>query len=201
MLYCGDVPPVSESASAPSQPASVSSPALPSAEDVRALAQLLQDAELSEVAWEDTSGAHTRRVVLRRTLLAAPVAAVSTSEVMDDAYALTGEPLASVMVGAVTVGANGIESVAVQPAATALPALTVASPVVGIFQPAKPPVEVGASVKTGQIVGYVESMRVPNEVRAPSAGVLSALLCLPGQGVEYGQLLFEIAVEPQGVTP
>lgn len=198
VLYCGNVQPVSVSDSAPSQSAFAPPLSLPSAEDVRALARLLREAELSEIAWEDTSGAHAQKLILRRSLLATAQGGASTGqiEIVGSGQPLTAEPLA-----AVTAGAEGIESVSSQPAITALPALTVASPVVGIFQSATPPLEVGATLKAGQILGYVESMRVPNEVRTTSAGVLSAVLCLPGQGVEYGQLLFEITVEPQEVTP
>lgn len=55
--------------------------------------------------------------------------------------------------------------------------------------------EVGAQVKKNQVLGRVEALKIPHEVRAQSAGEVVALLVEDGQGVEYGQDL--ILFQPQ----
>ena len=68
----------------------------------------------------------------------------------------------------------------------------ITSHAVGVFRDAKVPVQVGDEVKPRQVLGSVESLRVPNEVVAPSAGKVLAVSVQHGQGVEYGQTLFVI---------
>ncbi len=71
---------------------------------------------------------------------------------------------------------------------------TAAQPIVatavGVFFAA---CEVGAQVKKNQVLGRVEALKIPHEVRADSAGEVVALLVEDGQGVEYGQdlMLFQ----------
>lgn len=87
------------------------------------------------------------------------------------------------------------------PAASAVPAEpeghTVKSPMVGTFYRssapgAKPFVEVGQTVKTGETVCIIEAMKLLNEIEADSDGVIKAILVENGQPVEYGQPLFII---------
>ena len=70
----------------------------------------------------------------------------------------------------------------------------VTSPLVGTFKPAKKPVELGALVELGQVIGIIEAMKLPNEVTAPCAGKVVEVFVEAGQFVEYGQELF--ALEP-----
>ncbi len=71
----------------------------------------------------------------------------------------------------------------------------VTSPLVGTFKPAKNPVALGALVESGQVIGIIEAMKLPNEVTAPCAGKVVEVFVEEGQFVEYGQELF--ALEPQ----
>jgi len=73
----------------------------------------------------------------------------------------------------------------------------VESPLVGIFyrRPspnAEPFVEVGQSVKEGDILCIIEAMKIMNQVKAPTAGIIEAILIEDGQMVEYGEALFKI---------
>lgn len=73
----------------------------------------------------------------------------------------------------------------------------VKSPMVGTFYRsatpgAKPFVEVGQSVKTGDTVCIIEAMKLLNEIEADRDGVIKAILVENGQPVEYGQPLFVI---------
>ena len=72
------------------------------------------------------------------------------------------------------------------------------SPMVGTFYRqsapgAKPFVEVGQAVKTGETVCIIEAMKLLNEIEADADGVIKEILLENGQPVEYGQPLFVLA--------
>jgi acetyl-CoA carboxylase biotin carboxyl carrier protein len=74
----------------------------------------------------------------------------------------------------------------------------VKSPMVGTFYrtpspDAKPFVEVGQSVKEGEIICIIEAMKLMNEIECDKSGVIKSILVDNGQPVEYGQPLFIIA--------
>jgi acetyl-CoA carboxylase biotin carboxyl carrier protein len=82
------------------------------------------------------------------------------------------------------------------PAATSaeIPGHVVKSPMVGTFYRspspgAKPFVEVGDTVKSGDIICIVEAMKLLNEIECDKDGVISAILVENGQPVEYGEPL------------
>ena len=58
---------------------------------------------------------------------------------------------------------------------------------------AKAFVELGSAVKAGDKILLVEAMKTFNEIVAPRAGTVSAILVEDGQPVEYGQPLLVIA--------
>ncbi|HSD42968.1 MAG TPA: acetyl-CoA carboxylase biotin carboxyl carrier protein [Burkholderiales bacterium] len=71
------------------------------------------------------------------------------------------------------------------------------SPMVGTFYRspspgAKPFVEVGDTVKTGQTVCIIEAMKLLNEIEADRDGVVKAIMVENGQPVEYGEPLLTI---------
>jgi oxaloacetate decarboxylase alpha subunit len=73
----------------------------------------------------------------------------------------------------------------------------VASPIVGTFyrssSPDKPAyVEVGDSVKKGQVLCIIEAMKLMNEIESETAGKVVQVLVENGHPVEYGQPLFVI---------
>jgi acetyl-CoA carboxylase biotin carboxyl carrier protein len=73
----------------------------------------------------------------------------------------------------------------------------VASPMVGTAylapEPgARPFVEVGASVKTGEPLMIIEAMKTMNQIPAPRPGTIIQILVEDGQPVEYGQPLMII---------
>ncbi len=74
---------------------------------------------------------------------------------------------------------------------------TVKSPMVGTFYRAASPeakafVEVGDTIKLGETICIIEAMKILNEIEADRAGVVTQILCVNGQAVEYGQPLFVI---------
>ncbi|MBN9446400.1 MAG: acetyl-CoA carboxylase biotin carboxyl carrier protein, partial [Bosea sp.] len=74
---------------------------------------------------------------------------------------------------------------------------TVNSPMVGTAYrrpspDAKPFIEIGQDVKAGERVLLVEAMKTFNDIVAPRAGKVIAILVEDGQPVEYGEPLLVI---------
>jgi acetyl-CoA carboxylase biotin carboxyl carrier protein len=92
-----------------------------------------------------------------------------------------------------------VVSPAQEPAGAAPPeGHPVKSPMVGTFYRTPSPdakafVEVGQTVKEGQIICIIEAMKLMNEIECDKSGVVKAILVDNGQPVEYGQPLFIIA--------
>lgn len=73
----------------------------------------------------------------------------------------------------------------------------VKSPLVGTFyaapsEDAAPYVQVGDTVKKGQVLAIVEAMKLMNEIESEYDGTVEEILVENAQGVEYGQPLFRI---------
>lgn len=73
----------------------------------------------------------------------------------------------------------------------------VASPMVGTFYrssgpKAKPFVEEGQEVKTGDTICIIEAMKTFNQIKAERNGIIAKILVEDGEPVEYGQSLFLI---------
>ena len=70
-------------------------------------------------------------------------------------------------------------------------------PMVGTFYAAPsqdddPFISVGDTVKTGQVIGIVEAMKLMNEIRSEYSGVVEEILVQNEQLVEYEQPLIRI---------
>jgi len=70
---------------------------------------------------------------------------------------------------------------------------TLTATMVGIFHHADPPVPYAAVIETGQRIGYIESMKLMNDVLAEAGGRVIEVLVEDGAPVEYGQSLFRLA--------
>jgi len=88
------------------------------------------------------------------------------------------------------------------PSAAAVPAEAagsfISSPFVGTFYRAPSPeapsfVDVGQSVRKGQVVCIVEAMKLMNEIEAEFEGKIDEILVENGAHVEYGQHLFRLS--------
>lgn len=64
---------------------------------------------------------------------------------------------------------------------------------VGIFHHADPPLPYAAAVRPGQVIGFIESMKLMNDVVAEESGRVTDVLVEDGAPVEYGQVLFRLA--------
>jgi acetyl-CoA carboxylase biotin carboxyl carrier protein len=145
---------------------------------VHELAQLLTDNELTEIEVEDGD----RRIKVKREP-AAIIGAAAPVPAPAAAPALEAPPV------------HGKEELGAQEEEIA--GETIKSPMVGTAylsaEPsAKPFVNVGDAVKSGDTLLIVEAMKVMNPITAPAGGVIRKLLVSDGQPVEFDQPLVVI---------
>ena len=148
---------------------------------IRELAELLRETELTEIELEN-DGFRIR--VSRGCAGGTPVVAAAPAAA---APAPTAAPAAAKEEAG---GTGGEEDYSKHPG-------VVRSPMVGTAYrapaPGAPPfVEVGDTVKEGQTLLIVEAMKTMNQIPAPRAGVVKAILVEDGQPVEFDEPLMVI---------
>ncbi|HXJ22802.1 MAG TPA: acetyl-CoA carboxylase biotin carboxyl carrier protein [Polyangia bacterium] len=138
---------------------------------VRALARIATEFDLTEI--EVGSGGQIR---VRRGGVVGPVASAPASV------------------------AAAPRSIALTPpvAAAETPGTFITSPFVGTFYRAPSPeapsfVDVGKTVRKGQVVCIVEAMKLMNEIEAEADGKVEEILVKNGEHVEYGQHLIRLS--------
>ncbi len=147
------------------------------AERIREIVRIVQESGVGEVTIEESG----MRVSVRRT-----------PEPLEPAFAAPGEPQ----------GEGEIEASQV-PSPETDGFVRVEAPMVGVFyrapQPGAPPfVEEGETVTPGQTLCILEAMKLMNEIKADTAGVVRAIHARNAEPVEFGQLLFELEpIAPQ----
>ncbi|PSC05799.1 acetyl-CoA carboxylase biotin carboxyl carrier protein [Alsobacter soli] len=146
---------------------------------VREIASMLADTDLTEIEVEKGD----LRIRVARQVQAAAVVQYAAPP----PAAMAPPPAA---VPAAAPGAGKAESAAAHPGA-------VTSPMVGTVYrrpspDAKAFVEVGSVVKAGEKILLVEAMKTFNEIVAPRAGTVTAIMVEDGQPVEYGEPLLVI---------
>ena len=108
-------------------------------------------------------------------------------------------PSVPVTEAAVTEARNEYKAEALAPSnevVTASPDTEVVkSPIVGVFYAAKDPnsppfVKVGDSVKKGDVLCILESMKMMNEIRSDYDGVIKEIKCKNEELVEFDQVMF-----------
>jgi acetyl-CoA carboxylase biotin carboxyl carrier protein len=97
-----------------------------------------------------------------------------------------------------------VASASVSPAAPAVPETEkgaslreIVSPMVGTFyraaSPESPPfVEIGKEVTEETVVCIIEAMKVMNEIKAETKGVIAEIVAEGGKPVQFGQVLFRV---------
>lgn len=146
---------------------------------VRELATLIADTDLTEIEVEKGD----LRIRVARTVTAAVTVPVTAAPAAAAPAPVVAPPPSAAEVPAA-------KSPATHPGA-------VLSPMVGTAYrkpspDAKPFVEVGSKVQAGDKVLLVEAMKTFNEIVAPRAGTVTAILVEDGTPVEYGEPLLII---------
>ena len=83
-------------------------------------------------------------------------------------------------------------AVAAEPSKNAVPSPMVGTAYLAPAPDAKPFIEVGQAVKEGQTLLIIEAMKTMNQIPAPRAGTVKAILVEDSQPVEYGMPLVVI---------
>jgi oxaloacetate decarboxylase (Na+ extruding) subunit alpha len=137
------------------------------AERIREIVRIVQESGVGEVTIEESG----MRVSVRRT-----------PEQLEPELAAVTQPAADAE-AAPPPGADGV--------------VRVEAPMVGVFyrapQPGSPPfVEEGETVTAGQTLCILEAMKLMNEIKADTPGVIRGIHVGNAEPVEFGQLLFEL---------
>ena len=82
-------------------------------------------------------------------------------------------------------------------AADSIPLREIVSPMVGTFYHAASPdaspfVDVGKTVTEETVVCIIEAMKVMNEIKAETSGVIAEVVAENGKPVQFGQVLFKV---------
>ncbi len=156
-------------------------------EEIRELIKVVTETGVAELEVQrGDSRVRIRRVLRPGTVqtIAAPVAGAA------HATAAAVEPVAT--------GAPGSQPAAGETEPAMDPnVVTVKSPIVGTFYESPSPgsaafVRVGDTVKPGDVLCIIESMKLMNEIEAEIAGTIVSKFVNNAQPVEYGEALFAI---------
>jgi len=142
---------------------------------IRDLAGILNDTNLTEIEVEQGD----LRIRVSRQMAAAasfapppPVSVPSAFEPPAPAAAATSSP-----------------AQALDAAKNAVPSPMVGTAYASASPGSKPFIEVGQQVREGQTLLIIEAMKTMNQIPAPRAGTVTAILFEDGQPVEYGEPL------------
>lgn len=144
---------------------------------VKKLIELLEESNINEI--EIKEGEESVRISRGGSIIAAPVAAPA--------------PVAAAPAAAPAAVPAAEEAAPAAPAGH-----TVNSPMVGTFYRSPAPstpafIEVGKTVKAGDVICIVEAMKMMNQIEADRAGTVTAIHAENGEPVEFDQPLITIA--------
>jgi acetyl-CoA carboxylase biotin carboxyl carrier protein len=160
---------------------------------LKTLIDLVSESNISELEITEAEG--KVRIVRQPDQPAVPL---SPPAVLGGAMPVTLTPATIAVAPAAASIPAGQTTSSSEGASATNPAQVIKSPMVGTFYRASSPgaaafVEIGQSVKAGEIVCIIEAMKILNEIEADLGGTITRILVENGQAVEFGQPLFEIA--------
>lgn len=159
------------------------------------LVKLIDKLDQSSLAYFEFTNDNERLLLAKEVPQVAGPAPVVVTDVTESA-ALTAP--ASLAAPAPVAAPEVVEAPAALAPAQEAAGKDVPAPMVGVVYlqanpDADPYVQVGDSVKKGQVLCLIEAMKLMNEIVAPQDGVVSAILVENENIVEYGQALFRIS--------
>jgi acetyl-CoA carboxylase biotin carboxyl carrier protein len=160
-------------------------------DQLKQLLDLVREHELSEFEIEHDG----LRVKIRKNASGAPevvLPAVSNPAVPAPATAVNAAPAASATGAPAPAAGDGPGA-----ADTEIELAVVKSPIVGTFYRAPEPaaasfVEIGSTVRKGQVLCIIEAMKLMNEIDSEYDGEIVNIYVENGQPVQYGERLFAI---------
>ena len=159
------------------------------------LVKLIDKLDQSSLAYFEFTNDNERLLLAKEVPQVAAPAPVVVTDVTESAALTAPASLAAPAPVAVPEAGEAPAAPAPAPAAAGK---DVPAPMVGVVYlqanpDADPYVQVGDSVKKGQVLCLIEAMKLMNEIVAPQDGVVSAILVENENIVEYGQALFRIS--------
>lgn len=159
------------------------------------LVKLIDKLDQSSLAYFEFTNDNERLLLAKEVPQVATPAPVVVTDVTESAALTAPASLAAPAPAAVP---EVVEAPAAPAPAPAAAGKEVPAPMVGVVYlqanpDADPYVQVGDSVKKGQVLCLIEAMKLMNEIVAPQDGVVSAILVENENIVEYGQALFRIS--------
>src|SRR5262245_30244016 len=156
-------------------------------DQIKQILDLVRQHELSEFEFEQNG----LRLKIRREAGRADAASASVAPA-------AGVPVASAP--APSVAASAAASTPAAPQDEEVELAVVKSPIVGTFYRSPEPeapsfVEIGASVKKGQVLCIIEAMKLMNEIDSEYDGEVINVYVENGQAVQYGERLFAIRLK------
>lgn len=159
-------------------------------EQIKELIELVRDGQLQGLEIEERSG--------QRIRITGRAAAVSGAQVVSASAPAAAPPASS------TAAQETPRSATPEPAEEGASAAeedghVLTSPIVGTFYASPSPesdpyVQVGSTVRKGQVLCIVEAMKLMNEIEADVDGTVKEIFPKNAQPVEYGEPLFLIEV-------
>ena len=152
--------------------------------DIRSLAKVVNQYDLTEIEIE--SGGERLRIRRDRTNGAVPGVIAVSQPVEAGPVRLAAEAAPAPVQAAVSESETPSDG-----------SVLITSPFVGTFyqapSPESPPfVEVGQTVKKGQVLCIVEAMKLMNEIEAETSCKILEVLAQNAEPVEFGQALFRV---------
>lgn len=159
------------------------------------LVKLIDKLDQSSLAYFEFTNDNERLLLAKEVPQVAAPAPVVVTDVTESATLTAPASLAAPAPAAVP---EVVEAPAAPAPAPETAGKDVPAPMVGVVYlqanpDADPYVQVGDSVKKGQVLCLIEAMKLMNEIVAPQDGVVSAILVENENIVEYGQALFRIS--------
>ena len=159
------------------------------------LVKLIDKLDQSSLAYFEFTNDNERLLLAKEVPQVAAPAPVVVTDVTESATLTAPASLAAPAPVAVP---EVVEAPAAPAPAPEAAGKEVPAPMVGVVYlqanpDADPYVQVGDSVKKGQVLCLIEAMKLMNEIVAPQDGVVSAILVENENIVEYGQALFRIS--------
>jgi acetyl-CoA carboxylase biotin carboxyl carrier protein len=150
---------------------------------VKKLIELLEESNIDEI--EIKEGEESVRI------------SRNGAQAMMAAHPAYAAPMAPAPVAAAPVAPAAAPAAEAPAPAAATSGHVVVSPMVGTFYRSPSPssasfVEVGQTVKVGDVICIVEAMKMMNQIEADKAGVIEAILVENGEPVEFDQPLVSI---------
>jgi acetyl-CoA carboxylase biotin carboxyl carrier protein len=165
---------------------------------IKQLLDLVREHELSEFEIEnDGLRLKIRKEINGAHMVTLPAPAVPAVVVPGPAVTPTAAAAAAPAVSGPVAAAPSVASAVDTAADTEIELAVVKSPIVGTFyrsaEPGAPPfVDVGTTVKKGQVLCIIEAMKLMNEIDSEYDGEVANVYVENGQPVQYGERLFAI---------